>query len=181
LIVSNINVLGVSVMMHKILIVDDDPSINELLKDALSSEPYYVFSAESAEEAMTTLDRELVDIVISDEKMPGMSGTEFLSIVRQKYPDTIRMILTGHASVDLAIRAINEVEIHHFFTKPCNVIEMAVTIRQILKERDLEKENRRQLEKGGHQSSSLEALEEQYPGITEVKRDATGAIIIDDI
>jgi len=75
------------------------------LKDALANEPYDILSAASAEEALPILDREQVDVVISDEKMPGMSGSEFLAIVRQEYPDTVRMILTGHASLESAIRA----------------------------------------------------------------------------
>jgi two-component system probable response regulator PhcQ len=73
-----------------------------------------------------------VDVVISDEKMPGMSGSEFLSLVRQEYPDTIRIILTGYGSLESAIRAINEGEIYRLFTKPCNVIDLAITIRLAL-------------------------------------------------
>jgi len=95
-------------MEHKVLIVDDEPTITDLLKDALANEPYDILSAASAEEALPILDREQVDVVISDEKMPGMSGSEFLAIVRQEYPDTVRMILTGHGSLESAIRAINE-------------------------------------------------------------------------
>ncbi len=122
-------------MQHNVLIVDDEPTITNLLKDVFSSEPYGILSADSAEEALTLLDREDVDVVISDEKMPGMSGTEFLTVVRQKYPDTIRMILSGNASFESAIQAINEGEIYRFFTKPCNVFDLAITIREALKKK----------------------------------------------
>jgi two-component system probable response regulator PhcQ len=167
-------------MQHKVLIVDDEPIITNLLKDALSREPYGILSARSAEEALPILDREKLDVVISDEKMPGMSGSEFLAFVRQKYPDTIRMILTGHASLDSAIRAINEGEVYRFFTKPCNVFDLAMTIRQAIKLNDLIKESRRLLKIVKRQSSLIESLERQYPGITKIKRDAEGDIVIDD-
>lgn len=167
-------------MQHKVLIVDDEPTIKQLLKDALLNEPYLVLSASSAAEALPILDREEVDVVISDEKMPGMSGSEFLSVVRQKYPDTIRMILTGHANLESAIRAINEGEVYRFFTKPCNLFDLAITIHQALKYNDLRKESKRLLTMVKRQTSFIEALEKEYPGITKVKRDATGGIIIDD-
>lgn len=167
-------------MQHKVLIVDDESTIRDLLKDALSNEPYGILSASSAEEALPILAREQVDVVISDEIMPGMSGSKFLAIVRKKYPDTIRIILTGHASLESAIRAINEGEIYRFFTKPCNVFDLAITIRQALKHNDLMKESKRLLKIVKRQSAFIEALEKQYPGITKVKRDAKGEVIIDD-
>ena len=167
-------------MQHKVLIVDDEPIITNLLKDALSREPYGILSASSAEEALPILDREKLDVVISDEKMPGMSGSEFLAVVRQKHPDTIRMILTGHASLDSAMRAINEGEVYRFFTKPFNVFDLAMTIRQAIKLNDLMKESGRLLKIVKRQSVLIESLERQYPGITKIKRDAGGDIIIDD-
>jgi DNA-binding NtrC family response regulator len=165
---------------HKLLIVDDQPAIRDMLVEALSRESYKVLSAASAEEAFDLLKREPVDVVISDEKMPGMSGSKFLSIVREKYPQTIRIILTGHASLELAIRAINEGEIYRFFTKPCNIVDLSVTIRQALQQRDLETENQRLLKLVRQQALSLQALEKRSPGITKVKRDSGGAVIIDD-
>ena len=167
-------------MQHTVLIVDDEPTITQLLKDALLNEPYLVLSASSAAEALPILDREEVDVVISDEKMPGMSGSEFLSVVRQKYPDTIRMILTGHANLESAIRAINEGEVYRFFTKPCNLFDLAITIHQALKYNDLRKESKRLLTMVKRQTSFIEALEKEYPGITKVRRDANGVIVIDD-
>ncbi|MBW1804697.1 MAG: response regulator [Deltaproteobacteria bacterium] len=168
-------------MKHKLLIVDDEPTIRSVLVDTFSREHYEVFGAESANEALELLERETVDVVISDELMPGMNGSEFLSLVRKKYPDTIRMILTGHASLDSAIRAINEGEIYRFFTKPCNIIDLAITVRQALEHRDSMQESRRLLKVVKKQSEYIDELEQTYPGITEVKRDAKGAIVLDDI
>ena len=167
-------------MQHTVMIVDDDLTIRNILRDALSNEPYRILNAGSAEEAIPILDREHVDVVISDEKMPGMSGSEFLSIVRERYPDTIRIILTGHASLESAIRAINQSEIYRFFTKPCNIFDLVITIHQALKYSDLMKEYKRIYKIAKQQSNFIKALENKYPGITEVKRTSTGEIILDD-
>ena len=167
-------------MQHSVLVVDDEPAIRDMLTQALSSEPYEVLCADSAEEALDIIAQEPVDVVLSDEKMPGMSGTEFLAIVRRQYPDTIRMILTGHASLESAIHAINEGEIYRFFTKPCNMVDLMVTIRQALQHKDLMAENQRLLNIVRQQSSSLEALEKQHPAITKVKKNQNGTVIIDE-
>ena len=118
-------------MNATILIVDDQALIRELLEDALNRESYTVLSASSAEQALAILETHPVDVVISDEVMPGMSGSDFLAVVRRKHPDTIRMMLTGHARIDAAIKAINEGEVYRFFTKPCNVVDLMVSIRQL--------------------------------------------------
>lgn len=119
-------------------------------------------------------------MIISDEKMPGMSGTELLTIARKKYPETIRTILTGHANLKSALRAINEGEVYRFFTKPCNLLDLTVTIRQALQQKELLKENQRLLDIVRKQSLSIKAMEKRYPGISKVKRDLGGAIIIDE-
>jgi len=165
---------------HTVLIVDDEPIIVNLFKDALLNEPYTLLTASSAEEALSIMAQREVDVVVSDEKMPGMSGSEFLSIARQKYPEAIRMIVTGHATLESAIRAINEGEVYRFFTKPCNLFDLAITIHHALKYKDLMQEFTRLLKVVKRQSAFIKHLEEQYPGITKVRRDDQGTIIIDD-
>jgi DNA-binding NtrC family response regulator len=167
-------------MEHTILIVDDEPFITEILTEALSREPYVILTAGSAEDALGLLAQMQVDVIISDEKMPGMSGSEFLAVVRKKYPDTIRMILTGHGSLESAMRAINEGQIYRFFTKPCNVLDLAMTIRKAIQQNDLKKTIQRLLSMEKRQSVFIKTLEKQYPGITKVNRDSRGEIIIDD-
>jgi DNA-binding NtrC family response regulator len=161
------------------MFVDDEPHVTEGLKRALRREPYSVLSANSASEALDILKREPVDVVVSDEKMPGMSGADFLAVVRQKYPDTIRIILTGHATLDAAIHAINGGEIYRFLTKPCNEVDLSVTIRQALEQKELVSESRRLLKKVRHQSVLLEELEKEHPGITRVRRTINGTIVLE--
>lgn len=168
---------------RKILFVDDEPNVTAALKRALRREPYEVRSAVSAEEGMKILEREEIDVIVSDEQMPGMPGSEFLAQVRCKYPRTIRMILTGQASIEAAIRAINEGEVYRFFTKPCNEVDLKVTIRQALHQRDLASQSRRLLDACRQESSdpTTSRLERENPGITQLRTDRTGAIIVDAV
>ena len=168
------------IMDNTILFVDDDYHITDGLRRTFRKERYKILCANSANEALNLLTDKKVDIVVSDEKMSGISGSEFLSIVRQKYPDTVRMILSGQASLESTIRAINKGEIYRFFTKPCNIMELLETIRQALDQKKQEKENLRLLEQTSHQKAALKAIEKKHPGITMVKRDKDGAVIIDD-
>ena len=168
-------------MGHSVLVVDDQPVIRDMLQKALARYNYAVHCAGSAQEALGILDNKKVDVVISDEVMPGsMQGTEFLTMVKDQFPDTVRIILTGQASLESAIRAINEGEIYRFLTKPCNIVDLTVTVRQAIEQRDLLKENQRLLDLVKKQATSIEEMENKYPGISKVKKDAGGAIIIDD-
>ncbi len=167
-------------MGRRILIVDDDPGIRDLLAEVFSREKYIPLATGSAEEALGILSAEKVDVVISDEKMPGMPGSEFLARVRKEHPDTVRIMLTGHANLDSAIRAINEGEIFRFFTKPCNVVDLAATVRQAIRFKTLSEENERLLMLAKKQFKKLEEIEKQYPGITEVNRNAQGEIVFEE-
>lgn len=167
-------------MKHKVLIVDDEQSTRKLMKEALGMEPYELLVADSAEKALEIFKNQPVDVVISDEMMPGMPGSEFLALVRQKYPDTIRMILTGHASVESAIAAINDGQIYHFFTKPCRIYDLAITIRKALQQKELMRKSRELLRLAQRQSTFIREIEKKYPGITRVKKDDRGEVLLDD-
>jgi DNA-binding NtrC family response regulator len=123
-------------MLPTLLIVDDEPRIFQALRRTLHREELELRHAASAEEAMLMLEAEPVDIVLADENMPGMNGSRLLGIVRQRWPDTIRMLLTGSADLKVVIDAVNHGHIAHFFTKPCDDAELIVTIREALSERD---------------------------------------------
>lgn len=159
-------------MEHTILIVDDQPAIHTLLKGILAKTPYSVISAQSAMEALDILATRAVDVVISDERMPGMSGSAFLSVAREHYPDTVRIVLTGYASLESAIKAINEGEIFRFLTKPCRNQELIDAVEAAIMH------GRHIRQAGKH--AALEDLEKRSPGISQVKRDEYGVIIIDE-
>jgi DNA-binding NtrC family response regulator len=73
-----------------------------------------------------------VDVIVSDERMPGMSGSDLLAWVAENCPEVVRIVLTGHPTAETAIRAINEGTVYRFFTKPCRPAELAVAIRRAL-------------------------------------------------
>ena len=167
-------------MNHRILFVDDEPHVLEGLKRTLHKEPYEILTAGSADEALAILARERVDAVIADEMMPGMPGSELLAVVCHLYPNTVRIILTGHAELESALRAINEGRIYRYLTKPCNDLELKITIRQALQHRELASAGRRLLNKARRQDLMLQRLEDDHPGITSLQRDTRGTLVIDD-
>jgi len=168
-------------MGHKVLFVDDEPRVLAALTRSLRKEPFEIVTANSAEEALRFMRSETVDVVVSDQQMPGMKGADFLALVSRKYPDTVRIMLTGQATMETAIRAINEGEIYRFLMKPCNEVDLAVTIRQALQQKELLAQSRRLLRTLRRQSAVIERLEEENPGITRVRRDEEGAILMDDL
>ena len=165
-------------MRYKILLVDDDKHIIKALKRALYKENYELLDANTAVQALKILADTMIDLVISDEMMPGMKGAEFLSLLSKAYPQTIRIMLTGHATLETAVRAINEGQIFRFLTKPWNDVDLAVTIRQALEHRTLIKENKRLNEENKRRHNLLSLLEKTYPGITAVERDSQDAILL---
>lgn len=167
-------------MEHQVLYVDDEPAMINAVKRALYKEPYELLAAGSAEAALGVLADQPVDIVISDEQMPGMGGSDFLAIVRRKYPDTVQMLLTGRADLHLAIRAINVGEIYRFITKPFDPVELAIAIRQALQHKSLIVESRRLLRKVRQQTAVLQRLAENHPDILEGAAAEDGSFVVDD-
>jgi len=164
-------------MPYTVLLVDDEPNVLAGLQRALRKEPYLIFSATSAEMALVVLQARSVDVVISDQDMPGMRGADFLAKVRQEFPDTVRFMLTGKATLEVALQAINEGAISRFLSKPCNPLDLAITIKQALHQLALMLEARRLLGVTRKQSATIEDLERNHPGITQVRRDQYGTII----
>lgn len=106
-------------MADKILFVDDEPSILNGYKRMLHRE-FEVDTAVGGEQGLALIrDRGPYAVVISDMRMPGMNGTDFLAHVRQTAPNTVRMLLTGFADIDAAIEAVNQERIFRYFAKPC--------------------------------------------------------------
>ncbi|MBI5213263.1 MAG: response regulator [Nitrospirae bacterium] len=115
---------------YNILIVDDEPNVISSLKRIFIDEPYDIYEANSASEGLAVFEKKHpIHVVISDERMPEVSGSEFLAAVRNKYPRTIRILLTGYASIEAAMKAINKGEIFRFFTKPWEETEIRDAVR----------------------------------------------------
>ena len=168
-------------MEHAILLVDDEPDVAAALTRALMDEPYDVSSSQGGEYALQVMASRQFKVVISDERMPGMGGAEFLSIVRERFPDTVRIMLTGHASLESTMKAVNSGEIYRFFTKPWNDTELKLAIRSAIEKYDLEAENRRLLKTVKHQAAELRALEQRYPGISRIEKDEQGTVVLPEM
>lgn len=126
-----------------ILCVDDEPHILSSLRRLLKPCGYQFLGANSAEEAIARLAEEKVDLIISDMRMPGMQGAEFLGIAREKWPSITRVMLTGYSDVSSTIEAINKGEIYRYIAKPWNDIEVLGVISQAFERHRMEKENLR--------------------------------------
>ena len=143
-------------MSYTVLLVDDEPHILEGLQRALRKEPYLILTAPSAEIALEILRTRAVDLVVSDYEMPGMHGTAFLAQVQQEFPEIMLFMLTGKATPEIAVQAINDGAISHFFTKPCDMVALAFTIEQTLHQRTSMQAVRRLGQQGKRQATPLE-------------------------
>lgn len=163
-----------------IMIVDDEENVCRALRRTLKQEGYNVIVANEPAHALELLKNTPVDMLIADHLMPNMTGLELLKIVRTRYPDCVRMMLTGHADMQTAIKAINHGEIYRFLTKPWDDTELKVIIHLAFEDLDLERENRRILAAARRQYDLLNALERRFPGIAGVVRNSAGTILVED-
>ena len=108
----------------QILVVDDEQMIREMLEEYLESAGYKVFSSPDAENAIGILQKEKIDIVISDFKMPKISGTDFLEAVNIDYPQTVRILMTGYPDLINAKDAINRCGVFKYLVKPIDLNEL---------------------------------------------------------
>ena len=115
----------------RILVVDDEEIILSCLREMFGSS-YTIFTAPDAREALAMLEREPVNVVISDYKMPGMDGLSLLIEVKKRYPTSIRVLMTAYADMQLVIRSMNEGEIHRFISKPYKFFEFRRIIEECL-------------------------------------------------
>ncbi|MCD6165142.1 response regulator [bacterium] len=129
---------------HRILFVDDEENILHSLKRTFRKENYDILLANSAKEALKLFDeKKPIALVISDQRMPEITGTEFLKQVKEISPDTIRIMLTGYADINATMDAINKGEVYRFITKPWRDAELKLTVREGLEHYDLVQENKR--------------------------------------
>jgi len=118
----------------RVLVVDDEPDIVQGLVSFLqTSVGADVVSARSGPDGLKALRAAPVDLVISDYKMPGMDGMQFLSEAKKVQPDAARIMMTAYADLDLALQALNEARILHFFTKPFDPDQVSEVVAAIVR------------------------------------------------
>ncbi len=135
-----------------LLCVDDEPNILSALRRLFRGRGYQVLTAEGGAQGLAVLEQAAVDLVISDMRMPEMDGAQFLAQVRQRWPDTLRLLLTGYSDIQSIQDAINCGEIYRYITKPWDDSDMLLQVRHALERRQLEID-KRALEKLTHEQN----------------------------
>ncbi len=126
-----------------LLCVDDEANILSALKRLFRTQGYNILTATSGKEGLELLEREQVDLVISDMRMPEMNGAQFLEQARARWPNTVRLLLTGYAEMSATVDAINKGGIYRYISKPWEDTDMVVLVREALERLQLEREKRR--------------------------------------
>lgn len=127
---------------YNILIVDDEVDNLELLSRTLRRE-YNIFKANHGEEGLQVLESNSIDMIITDQRMPHMTGIEMLKRTVTRFPDVIRIILTGYTDVDDLIDAINQGHVYRYITKPWEPRDLKITVKRALESYQLSLENRK--------------------------------------
>jgi response regulator RpfG family c-di-GMP phosphodiesterase len=141
-----------------ILCVDDEPNILSSLRRLFRAKGFQIRVAESGQAGLALLETEAVDLVISDMRMPEMDGAQFLAQVRVRWPDTVRLLLTGYSDITSIIDAINRGEIYRYITKPWDDNDIVLIVRQALERKALEQERKRLEALAARQNEELKTL-----------------------
>jgi len=116
--------------VHTLLLVDDEPDILTALRRLFRRSGYHILTATSAADALELLALNDVQVIMSDQRMPAMSGSEFLGRVRSLYPDTVRIVLSGYSDMNALMSAVNRGAIYRFISKPWDDDDLRQQIRE---------------------------------------------------
>ena len=163
----------------KVLIVDDNRDVLASLRRTLRRCAFSLFCVDTAQDALHLLETESFDLLLSDIDMPGMDGHALMERARALQPTMIRVFVTGAGSMDAAVRAINEGEVHRFVRKPFD----AENLRQLVTDgiaRKAELDMASQAgQRAGRRKQLYLHLESEHPGITTIDREADGTYVVD--
>jgi response regulator RpfG family c-di-GMP phosphodiesterase len=126
-----------------LLFVDDEPGILSALRRLFRPQGYRIFIAEGGAAGLEVLEKEQIDLVISDMRMPEMDGATFLKEVRNRWPNVMRILLTGYADITSTVAAINQGEIYRYISKPWDDNEIVSIVAEAIEHQNLKRENLR--------------------------------------
>ena len=129
----------------KLLYIDDEIYNLVGLKAALRRD-YEIITASSAEEGLKYLDQQDIELIISDQRMPAMTGVQFFSKIKDTHPEPIRILLTGYSDIEAVVDAINKGEVYRYLTKPWDATYLKAIIDQGLELFNLRRENKQLIE-----------------------------------
>lgn len=141
-----------------ILFVDDEPNTLSALRRLFHPSGYRVITAQGGVEGLEVLARDAVDLVVSDMRMPDMNGAQFLEKVGERWPETVRILLTGYADIDVTIDAINKGGIYRYISKPWDDRDVSLTVEQALAGKRLEREKQKLEALTRQQNDELKSL-----------------------
>ena len=141
---------------YTILYIDDEEE-NLLVFKRSFSDTYTIYTATSALEGLQILEENQIDVVITDQRMPGMPGIDFLESILLRWPDCIRMVLTGYADLENVMDAVNKGQIYRYITKPWDKDELKITLLRALESYELQRQSKR-LTQEMLQSEKLSAI-----------------------
>jgi signal transduction histidine kinase len=154
---------------HCLLVVDDEPDLVYSVQDLLRYD-YRVLGATRASEGLKIVEREQVHIVMSDQRMPEMTGVEFLKKLRETHPHVVRLLFTAYADLKAVVDAINQGNVYRYITKPWEPQELQAVLRQAAEHYDLLDERRRLLEELQVKNRALESANRQLSQANELKK-----------
>ena len=129
--------------LRRLLLVDDEPNILSALKRLVRRDGYQILTASSGKEGLELLTQHEIDVIVSDQRMPGMTGVDFLRTVKDLYPQTVRIVLSGFTELQSVTDAVNEGAIYKFLTKPWDDEQLRKHIAQAFEHKEMADENRR--------------------------------------
>ena len=157
-----------------LLFVDDEEGVLHALRRIFMDENYTILTANSGDKAVRILEEHQVHLLISDHRMPGMTGAELLKAVRERWPETIRIMLTGYADVNSIMGAVKEGAVYKFITKPWNDEDLRLTVALALQQYLLMHENRHLKDLARQQQAKIK----NYAGLFEENRGMLGDILV---
>ncbi|HEY7117569.1 MAG TPA: hybrid sensor histidine kinase/response regulator [Tepidisphaeraceae bacterium] len=153
---------------HTVLVVDDEADVVASVKDLLRLD-YKVLGATKAVEGLAVLDREPIHVVMTDQRMPEMTGVQLLEQVRDKHPDAMRLLFTGYADVRAVVDAINRGNVYRYITKPWDPDELMAIIREACDRYDLIEERRHLIAQLQTKNVELEQVNAELRRMDELK------------
>jgi len=174
-------------MLGNILLIDDDDRVLRAIARLLRRSGYQVRPFVDAAAAFQSCGKHQYDVVISDYRMPGMNGIEFLNALRDAHPLIVRIILSGEADRDAVLASINESAVYRFLTKPWDDDFLIDTVADAVSQGRVNRETedaldyrRTQVDHAYRRAKFLDALEKESPGITNVNWSENDTIVIDE-
>jgi DNA-binding NtrC family response regulator len=153
------SVYKIRMEQRRLLLVDDEETVRSSLRHVLEADGYTIAEAGDGSTALTLLQSQPFDVVISDQMMPGLSGVDFLKLVRVRHPQIVRIMLTGDPDPDTTVRSINESEVYRFLRKPWNNRDLRTIVHFAFEVARLQEDNRRLIELGRMQRGMRKKLE----------------------